>query len=250
MCNLHVCDYLTNVLSYMSTSSYVKEKSPLKKFFWHIGEIDVTQWVFWECETVKGNRKIAKYDFMGILWNSWFRNLACFFGYCLDDEWEFHVNNAHTRWWRLETLMPLNGTTTCMINNLDDVKVGQNFEFGSDGQSLNATLEVGNNFVALATLYWRRGITLHLLLWKAIVYIRCGVGTIFWDATYFAWEIVVLGKYYKAWHYNKLRPIPFHIPLQWKTQSGVGHFEWNVKVKLVTLPPSGMFLMECAMKFK
>lgn len=67
------------------------------------------------------------------------------------------MNNAHTRWWQLETLMPLNGTATCMINDLDDVKAGQKFEFGSDGQSLNATLELGNKFVALAKLYMRKG---------------------------------------------------------------------------------------------
>jgi hypothetical protein len=34
-----------------------------------------------------------------------------------------------------------------MIKNLDDVKAGQKLEFGFDGQSLNATLELGNNFV-------------------------------------------------------------------------------------------------------
>lgn len=53
--------------------------------------------------------------------------------------------------------MPLNGTTTCMINNLDDVKASQKLEFGFDGQSLNATLELGNEFVALAKLYMRKG---------------------------------------------------------------------------------------------
>jgi hypothetical protein len=37
------------------------------------------------------------------------------------------------RMWWLETLMPLNATTICMINNLDDVEVGQELEFGSDG---------------------------------------------------------------------------------------------------------------------
>ncbi len=67
------------------------------------------------------------------------------------------MNNAHIGWWKLETLMPLNGIATCMINNLDDVKVGQKLEFGSDSQSLNATLELGNEFVALAKLYIRKG---------------------------------------------------------------------------------------------
>jgi hypothetical protein len=85
------------------------------------------------------------------------QDLACFCEYCLDEEWEFCVNNAHIGWWKLETLMPLNGIATCMINNLDDVKVGQKLEFGSDSQSLNATLELGNEFVALAKLYIRKG---------------------------------------------------------------------------------------------
>jgi hypothetical protein len=37
------------------------------------------------------------------------------------------------RMWWLETLMPLNSATICMINNLDDVEVGQELEFGSNG---------------------------------------------------------------------------------------------------------------------
>ncbi len=62
------------------------------------------------------------------------------------------------------------------------------------------------------------------MLSKAIVFIRCGGGTIFWDAIYFVGKIVVSRKYYKAWHYNRLHHVPFQIPLQWKTQSGVGAF--------------------------
>jgi hypothetical protein len=31
--------------------------------------------------------------------------------------------------------------------------------------------------------------------------------------------------------YNKSCPIPLHIPLQWKTQSGMRHFEWNVTME-------------------
>jgi hypothetical protein len=50
------------------------------------------------------------------------QDLACFCEYCLDEKWEFCVNIAHIGWWQLETLMPLNLATTCMINNLDDVK--------------------------------------------------------------------------------------------------------------------------------
>jgi hypothetical protein len=76
------------------------------------------------------------------------QDLDCFCEYCLNEEWEFCVNTAHTGWWQLETLMPLNGIATHMIINLDDVKVGQKLEFGYDGQSLNATLKLGNNFVA------------------------------------------------------------------------------------------------------
>ncbi len=56
-CAKHICDFLTNVLSYRPTFSYVKEKSPLKRLFWHIGETDVNRQVCWECEIVKGSRK-------------------------------------------------------------------------------------------------------------------------------------------------------------------------------------------------
>jgi hypothetical protein len=44
----------------------------------------------------------------------------------------------------------------------------------------------------------------------------------------FIWHLWLLTKWHG--HYNKLRPIPPHIPIQWKTQNGLRHFEWNVRV--------------------
>jgi hypothetical protein len=73
--------------------------------------------------------------------------------------------------------------------------------------------------------------TLHLILWKAIVYIWCGVGPYFWDATYFVGEIVVSRKYYKAWHYNKswLFHFTFHYNGKPKVEWGIlsRMSQWN-----------------------
>jgi len=116
------CDYLKYVLSYRLASSYVKDKSPLKKFFKHIGEIDVNWQISWEYEIVKGSRKIHQIQSHGDPLKLMVWNLACFCEYYFDEEWKFYVNTAHTRWWWLETLMPLNAIVACMINNLDDVE--------------------------------------------------------------------------------------------------------------------------------
>jgi hypothetical protein len=102
---------------------------------------------------------------------------------------------------------------------------------------LNATLELRNNFVAFVELGNEEGVELYILCCERPLFtLDVGVGPYFWDAVYFARKIMVSRKYYKVWHYNRLHPIPFHIPLQWKTQSGVGrqseisHIapKWNV----------------------
>jgi hypothetical protein len=57
-CAKQICDYLTNVLSYKHASSYVKDNTPLKRFFWHIGIYVVKKHISMEFEIVKGSKKI------------------------------------------------------------------------------------------------------------------------------------------------------------------------------------------------
>lgn len=87
------------------------------------------------------------------------------------------MNIAHIGWWHLETLMPLNLTTTYMINNLDDVEANRELEFGFDRQSLVATLEPSYNFVVPVKFGNEEGVELYILCCERPLFTRdVGVG--------------------------------------------------------------------------
>jgi hypothetical protein len=85
---------------------------------------------YWEREIVKGSRKIHEIQVHGHPLKLLVQDLACFYEYCLDEEWELCVNVAHIGWWRLETLQPLNVTSIQNFNVIDQVDVGQELDFG------------------------------------------------------------------------------------------------------------------------
>jgi hypothetical protein len=87
-------------------SSYVKEKIPLKRLFWHIGILVIKRHISWECEIMKGSRKIHHIQAHGDPLKLMVRDLAYFYEYCLDEDWKICVNVTHIGWWRLETLQP------------------------------------------------------------------------------------------------------------------------------------------------
>jgi hypothetical protein len=74
-------------------------------------------------------------------------DLACFCEYYLDEEWELCVNVAHIGCWWLETLQPLNVTSSQNLNVINQTYVGQELDFGSNGESLATSLEAHDNFV-------------------------------------------------------------------------------------------------------
>jgi hypothetical protein len=79
---------------------------------------------------VKGSRKIHQIQAHGdplklLVWD-----LACFYEYYLDEEWELCVNMAHIGWWWLELLQPSNVTSIQNLNVIDQVDVGQELDFG------------------------------------------------------------------------------------------------------------------------
>jgi hypothetical protein len=125
-----VCDYLNRLVS-----SYVKEKIPLKRLLWHIDNSIIKRHISWECEIVKGNKKIHHIQVHGDPLKFMVWDLANFYEYCLDEDWELCVNVAHIGQWQLETLQLFSVAWAWHFNVIDQIDVGQELDFKSNGES-------------------------------------------------------------------------------------------------------------------
>ncbi len=145
---------------------------------------------------MKGSRKIHQIQAHGDPLNPMVRDLACFCEYYLNEDWEFCVNVAHIEQWWLETLQPSNVTSAQNLNVVDEADVGQKLDFGSNGESLDATLKVDDNFVVPVEDGNHEKVKFYKMCCERLPFtLDVGVGLIFWDATYSAREVVVSWKY-------------------------------------------------------
>ncbi len=70
----------------------------------------------------------------------------------------------------------------------------------SDAESLIVTLYVSDNFVMHAKDGNEEGVDFYIMCCERPPFtLDVKVGPNLWDATYYAWEVVVSGKYHKFW---------------------------------------------------
>ncbi len=69
-----------------------------------------------------------------------------------------------------------------------------------DGESLTVMLKASDNFVVPAKDGSEEGVDFYIMCCERLPFtLDVGVEPDLWDATYFAWEVVVSGKYHKSW---------------------------------------------------
>jgi hypothetical protein len=70
----------------------------------------------------------------------------------------------------------------------------------SNGESSTVTLEASDTFVVPIEDGNEEGVDFYRMCCERPPFtLDVGVEPYLWDATYFAWEVVVLGKYHKSW---------------------------------------------------
>lgn len=160
----HCVDFLMSRLSHRVLSSYEQSKVvPVSREFWHIGVGDVDRSADWGCKTISGSRQY--HSIMGASETDptllMVRELSCFCGPCIDQNWSSCEQQSHVGGWRVVRLRPKDaGPVQQQIEANDDPA---NWLHGGLDLGHGDMTQVGDNFMIPAEEGNDEGVDFYIL---------------------------------------------------------------------------------------
>jgi hypothetical protein len=156
-----VVSFLQESLSVRVPSSYKKEKSDIRRKFWHIEGVDRSN--SHNCSTIPGSRQLHSIFAFSAAdpTKLMVRELSCFCAWCMCEDWENCDSQGHVRAWDLLKLRPSNTQLVCDI--MDEHDNEDDWEFGGDGEAVGDMLNIGDNFAMPAEEDNDKGVDFYIL---------------------------------------------------------------------------------------